>query len=104
MLNLGEFEGKEHVGLDDTHNVARILSELARRAVQAHEQQTATNCNQRGGSTLVPNINTRHTHQRRWFWMSSRDHEVGKVMWKREAERSEDEGDAQHSTRDSVHK
>jgi len=52
-LGLPSFEGRQHSGIDDAHNIARIVAELARRGV-----------------CLEPNcaINVR----RRWHWMGKR--------------------------------
>ncbi|EPQ58448.1 hypothetical protein GLOTRDRAFT_35639 [Gloeophyllum trabeum ATCC 11539] len=50
FLNLGSFVGRQHSGIDDTRNIARIVSELARRGVR-----------------LEPNT---YIHaDRRWQWM-----------------------------------
>jgi len=52
-LGLSSFEGRQHSGIDDARNIARIVAELARRGV-----------------CLKPNciINSR----RRWHWMGRR--------------------------------
>jgi len=52
-LGLASFEGRQHSGIDDAHNIARIVAELARRGV-----------------CLQPNcfIDPR----RRWHWMGKR--------------------------------
>ncbi|KAH9977207.1 ribonuclease H-like domain-containing protein [Lactifluus volemus] len=50
FLDLAPFEGRQHCGLDDSRNVARIIIELARRGVR-----------------LVPN--TPIQPGRRWPWM-----------------------------------
>ncbi|KAF7791248.1 hypothetical protein EIP86_002262 [Pleurotus ostreatoroseus] len=50
VLGLGLFEGRQHCGMDDTRNVARIVVELARR-----------------GMPLRPN--TSINPNRRWPWM-----------------------------------
>lgn len=57
VLGLGEFEGRQHCGMDDTRNVARIVVELARR-----------------GMPLKPN--TPINPNRRWHWMGK----SGKVL------------------------
>jgi len=56
-LGLPSFEGRQHCGLDDARNIARILSELARR-----------------GNRLEPNA-VIHTN-RRWKWMGKNTGEV----------------------------
>jgi len=50
FLELGPFEGRQHSGIDDSRNIARIIIELARRGVR-----------------LVPN--TPIQPGRRWPWM-----------------------------------
>jgi len=50
FLDLGPFEGRQHSGIDDTRNIARIITELARRGVR-----------------LIPN--TSILPGRRWRWM-----------------------------------
>lgn len=50
VLSLGQFQGREHCGIDDTRNIARVLIELARRGIR-----------------LVPN--TPINPNRRWVWM-----------------------------------
>lgn len=50
LLGLGPFQGRQHCGQDDTRNVARIITELARR-----------------GMPLRPN--TSINLHRRWSWM-----------------------------------
>lgn len=50
VLGLPGFEGRQHSGIDDTRNIARIIAELARR-----------------GITLFPN--TAVYPDRRWHWM-----------------------------------
>ncbi|KAI0083989.1 ribonuclease H-like domain-containing protein [Irpex rosettiformis] len=57
LLGLGAFEGRQHCGIDDTRNVARIVVELARQ-----------------GMPLKPN--TPINPQRRWPWMGRN----GKVL------------------------
>ncbi|KAI0340609.1 hypothetical protein BDW22DRAFT_1360017 [Trametopsis cervina] len=57
VLGLGAFEGRQHCGIDDTRNVARIVIELARR-----------------GMLLKPN--TAINPHRRWPWMGRN----GKVL------------------------
>ncbi|GJJ12205.1 hypothetical protein Clacol_006446 [Clathrus columnatus] len=57
-LSLPPFEGRQHSGIDDTRNIARILIELARRKVK-----------------LVPNLRI-HTN-RRWYWMGT---EIGQIV------------------------
>lgn len=49
-LGLSPFEGREHSGIDDTRNIARILIELARRGVQLNT------------NTIIP-------RPQRWIWM-----------------------------------
>ncbi|EIM90437.1 uncharacterized protein STEHIDRAFT_93411 [Stereum hirsutum FP-91666 SS1] len=49
-LGLGNFQGRQHSGIDDTRNIARIVTELARR-----------------GITLIPNTNIHPG--KRWAWM-----------------------------------
>ncbi|KAF8633705.1 hypothetical protein AX17_004363 [Amanita inopinata Kibby_2008] len=49
-LGLGEFQGRQHSGIDDSRNISRILAELARR-----------------GITLKPN--TTINPNKRWYWM-----------------------------------
>ncbi|KAF9533379.1 ribonuclease H-like domain-containing protein [Crepidotus variabilis] len=56
VLELPEFQGRQHSGIDDTRNVAKVLIELARR-----------------GMCLLPNT-TIHPGKR-WAWMG-RDGEV----------------------------
>lgn len=56
-LGLTPFEGRQHSGIDDTRNIARIVIELARRGVQ-----------------LVPN--TAINPNRRWPWMGKH----GKIL------------------------
>ncbi|KAH9951390.1 ribonuclease H-like domain-containing protein [Amylocystis lapponica] len=53
LLNLAPFEGRQHSGIDDTRNVARILTELARRGVKLEPN-----------TTINPN--------KRWPWMGKR--------------------------------
>ncbi|KZV70484.1 hypothetical protein PENSPDRAFT_631673 [Peniophora sp. CONT] len=50
LLELAEFQGRQHSGIDDTRNIARIVVELARRGVR-----------------LLPNTAIRP--DRRWYWM-----------------------------------
>lgn len=50
VLGLSEFEGRQHSGIDDTRNIARIVIELARH-----------------GLRLQPNVPIRMG--RRWYWM-----------------------------------
>ncbi|KAI9457757.1 ribonuclease H-like domain-containing protein [Lactarius psammicola] len=50
FLELAPFEGRQHSGIDDSRNIARIIVELARR-----------------GTRLVPNTLIRP--ERRWPWM-----------------------------------
>ncbi|KZT11478.1 uncharacterized protein LAESUDRAFT_734322 [Laetiporus sulphureus 93-53] len=57
VLGLGPFEGRQHSGIDDARNIARILIELAKRGVRI---QTNT--------TINPN--------KRWPWMGRR----GKIL------------------------
>jgi len=57
-LSLPPFEGRQHSGIDDTRNIARILTELARRGVR-----------------LEPNL--RIQPGRKWYWMGS---ELGHVI------------------------
>lgn len=52
-LGLASFEGRQHSGIDDAHNIARIVAELARRGV-----------------CLQPNCNI--DPRRRWHWMGKR--------------------------------
>ncbi|KZT65438.1 hypothetical protein DAEQUDRAFT_731375 [Daedalea quercina L-15889] len=56
-LGLAPFQGRQHSGIDDTRNIARILSELPKRGVK-----------------LEPN--TRINPRKRWHWMGKR----GKVL------------------------
>ncbi|EKM55686.1 uncharacterized protein PHACADRAFT_256486 [Phanerochaete carnosa HHB-10118-sp] len=57
LLGLGPFQGRQHCGQDDTRNVARIITELARQ-----------------GMPLKPN--TSINLHRRWSWMGRN----GKVL------------------------
>ncbi|KAL4074498.1 ribonuclease H-like domain-containing protein [Scleroderma yunnanense] len=50
VLGIGPFQGRQHCGMDDTRNVARVIVELARR-----------------GTRLEPN--TSINPHRRWQWM-----------------------------------
>jgi len=50
FLEISPFQGRQHSGIDDTRNIARIVIELARRGVR-----------------LAPNLNVQVT--RRWPWM-----------------------------------
>ncbi|KAI9433979.1 ribonuclease H-like domain-containing protein [Lactarius indigo] len=50
FLDLAPFEGRQHSGIDDSRNIARIVVELARRGIR-----------------LVPNTPIRP--ERRWPWM-----------------------------------
>jgi len=50
VLGLTAFEGRQHSGIDDARNIARIVTELARRSVR-----------------LQPNIII--NPNRRWQWM-----------------------------------
>lgn len=50
VLGLGQFQGRQHCGMDDTRNIARVLIELARRGIRL-EPNTPINPN------------------RRWSWM-----------------------------------
>jgi len=52
---LPAFEGRQHSGIDDTRNIAKIVIELARRDVR-----------------LLPN--TRIHLGRRWLWMGKSGH------------------------------
>jgi len=52
VLGLSHFEGREHSGIDDARNVARIVAELARK-----------------GSRLE--ANTAINPARRWDWMGN---------------------------------
>jgi 3'-5' exoribonuclease 1 len=54
-LGLPAFEGRQHSGIDDTRNIAKIVIELARRDVR-----------------LLPN--TRINLGRRWPWMGKSGH------------------------------
>lgn len=56
-LGLSDFEGRQHSGIDDTRNIARILAELARRGVSLQ-----ANC------VIDP--------RRRWHWMGKRAGEI----------------------------
>ncbi|KAF7970746.1 hypothetical protein HWV62_1520 [Athelia sp. TMB] len=56
-LGLSSFEGRQHSGIDDTRNIARILAELARRGVSLQ-----ANC------VIDP--------RRRWHWMGKRAGEI----------------------------
>ncbi|EJD06002.1 uncharacterized protein FOMMEDRAFT_78644 [Fomitiporia mediterranea MF3/22] len=49
-LNLAEFIGRQHCGIDDTRNIARILTELAKRSIRLEPN-----------TTIYPG--------RRWQWM-----------------------------------
>ncbi|RSH93373.1 hypothetical protein EHS25_007729 [Saitozyma podzolica] len=61
MLQLGEFEGRRHSGLDDAGNVARILIALAEKDV-----------------LIEPNGRLHHhKNARKWPWMAER----GVVVW-----------------------
>lgn len=57
ILSLAPFEGRQHCGIDDTRNIARIVVELARRGVRL-----------RPNTPINPN--------RRWPWMGR----YGKVL------------------------
>ncbi|KAG6335879.1 hypothetical protein ID866_3216 [Astraeus odoratus] len=46
VLGLGTFQGRQHCGLDDTRNIARIVIELARRGIRL-EPNTSINPNRR---------------------------------------------------------
>jgi len=52
-LSLPSFEGRQHSGIDDARNIARIVAELARRGV-----------------CLEPNCVV--DPRRRWHWMGKR--------------------------------
>ncbi|KAI0315523.1 ribonuclease H-like domain-containing protein [Amylostereum chailletii] len=52
-LGLAPFEGRQHSGIDDTRNIARIVTELARRGVRLYPN-----------TTIHPN--------RRWYWMGKK--------------------------------
>ncbi|CDZ97166.1 Predicted exonuclease [Phaffia rhodozyma] len=59
-LGLGEFEGRQHSGIDDSRNIARLLIELARR-----------------GETLCPNLFIK-SGSKTWPWMGV---ERGEIIW-----------------------
>lgn len=48
VLGLGQFQGREHCGMDDTRNIARVLIELARQGIRL-EPNTPINPNRRWG-------------------------------------------------------
>jgi len=56
-LSLPPFQGRQHSGIDDTRNIARVLIELARRGVR-----------------LEPNL--RIHPERRWYWMGTQPGEI----------------------------
>jgi len=56
-LSLPPFQGRQHSGIDDTRNIARIVTELARRGVR-----------------LEPNL--RIHPGRRWYWMGTQLGEI----------------------------
>lgn len=57
VLELPEFEGRQHSGIDDTRNISRVIIELGRRGVN-----------------LLPNTSVQPN--RRWAWMGKK----GKVL------------------------
>jgi len=56
-LSLPPFEGRQHSGIDDSRNIARIVAELARL-----------------GSTLESNVSI--DPGKRWYWMGARPGEI----------------------------
>lgn len=102
LLNLSAFQGQQHVGIDDTRNIARIVCELGRRAACAAAAAAAAGGSSEDGPTtsdaaaamamgeaLLPNTRTHNTHLRRWAWMSTKD--PGWVVWSADAEVSDNE-------------
>ncbi|KAF8590520.1 hypothetical protein K439DRAFT_1403650 [Ramaria rubella] len=57
VLSLPPFQGRQHSGIDDTRNIARILTELARRGIR-----------------LEPNLRIRPG--KRWYWMGTQIGEI----------------------------
>ncbi|KAF8487645.1 ribonuclease H-like domain-containing protein [Gautieria morchelliformis] len=56
-LSLAPFQGRQHSGIDDTRNIARILIELARRGVKL-------------------DTNAKINPNRRWYWMGNQLGEI----------------------------
>jgi 3'-5' exoribonuclease 1 len=59
-LGLPGFEGRQHCGLDDARNSARVLREIARRGYKLHD-----------------NRKLKTSAEKRWDWMAGN----GKVIW-----------------------
>lgn len=71
-LSLSAFEGRQHAGLDDARNIARLLCELARRK-----------------AVLEPNVRLDRANEgKRWAWMGQ---SRGVVLWEGKEERETDE-------------
>lgn len=105
LLNIGPFQGRQHCGMDDTRNIARLAVELARRislaaqatqvllsksyqAVDGQVQCTAAVVQMDPGTgavrarqmeklTLKPNVRL-EGFNKRFFWMGKT---VGEVKW-----------------------
>lgn len=80
QLSLGEFEGRQHCGLDDTKNVARIVCALAKLVVDTHNDphETATRKVEVATLALAPNTGCNKAVERRWDWMGNK---LGKIIW-----------------------
>lgn len=105
LLHIGPFQGRQHSGLDDTHNIARLVVELVRRitlaaggtqvlltksfeSVDGHLEASAatiqldartglTRARQMEKLVLRPNVRL-DGYQKRFFWMGKC---AGEVRW-----------------------
>ncbi|PWN50934.1 hypothetical protein IE53DRAFT_73557 [Violaceomyces palustris] len=108
-LGLGEFEGRQHCGLDDTKNVARLCRELVRRISEISipnlkakdqgkkEEEHAEEelwrsqhqrCVRLEHSCLIPNTKTNKLERKKWPWMSS---DGESIRWPWDAETDDQE-------------
>lgn len=79
QLSLGPFEGRQHCGLDDTRNVARIVCALAQIVVDTQKDCDETSTKKEVAIiALNPNTSCSKAGERRWEWMGSK---LGKVIW-----------------------
>ena len=117
LLSIGPFQGRQHCGMDDTRNIARLAVELARRislaAAEGKQVLLSKNYEEKDGRVvasaavlqldratgltrakqmeklvLKPNVRL-DGHSKRWFWMGK---EVGEVRWPFAAEVEREEG------------
>lgn len=79
QLSLGPFEGRQHCGLDDTRNVARIVCALAQIVVDNQKGCDETSTKKEVAIiALNPNTSCSKAGERKWEWMGSK---LGKVIW-----------------------